>query len=659
MSWTSARALTDSQLFRLAGWLVVLTGGLLTSWAPARAAAPVEVYGKLPALDLMRLSPSGDRIAFVAVDGESRKLFIRKVNGDALLVSTIGTSKVRDLEWAGEDYLLIIATFTMKFGNGMLDKWTYSTRAEPSTILIANLKTGAITRVFEHEKSENFLGEAVDLGVRQIGGRWCDFVETYNLRFGYYIYRVDLETGASSMLSHFEGADYDYLIGADGEIAARARYDEPTRTWTLYAGDQGRRVVMERKSNLDTIGMAGFGRTPGSVLIEETGADKDSFNEIPIAEGASPTPLFEGETLGDYLHDPVTHLLLGATLSRGQGAVLFDPAQQRHVDAVLKAFPGLQVRLESYSADFSRMVVLTEGGDDPGTHWLVDMASGKAQDLMSAYPIEAKDVAPTRLFRYQASDGLALEGVLTLPPGSPGKGLPLVVIPHGGPLDVYDHVGFDFWAQAFASRGYAVLQPNYRGSGGYGAAFRQAGFGQWGHRMLTDISDGVAALASTGLVDSSRVCIVGASYGGYAALASVTLMKGVYRCAVSVSGVTDVGVAMLREGGDSDSAGGRYSQAKFGASFAAAPEMAQISPLRHAADASAPILLIHGKDDTVVPFVHSLSMNAALNKAGKPVVFVALEGEDHFWSHESTRVQILSTSVSFVEKYNPVKQTGP
>jgi dipeptidyl aminopeptidase/acylaminoacyl peptidase len=244
--------------------------------------------------------------------------------------------------------------------------------------------------------------------------------------------------------------------------------------------------------------------------------------------------------------------------------------------------------------------------------------------------------------------------VLTLPPGSDGKRLPLVVIPHGGPIGIYDHVGFDYWAQAFATRGYAVFQPNYRGSGGYGPVLRQAGLGQWGHRMLTDISDGVMALAKAGTIDSTRVCIAGASYGGYAALASVTLMSGVYRCAVSVSGVTDVGALMENFGDSSDKAEGRYAQALFGAAFSGAAAVADISPLRHADKASAPILLIHGKDDTRVPFVHSLSMDVALTKAGKPVTFIPLEGEDHFWSHESTRVQILTDSVAFVQKYNPV-----
>jgi dipeptidyl aminopeptidase/acylaminoacyl peptidase len=260
------------------------------------------------------------------------------------------------------------------------------------------------------------------------------------------------------------------------------------------------------------------------------------------------------------------------------------------------------------------------------------------------------------MFAYKAADGLELEGVLTLPPGSSGKNLPLVVMPHGGPIGIHDQVGFDWWAQGFASRGYAVFQPNYRGSGGYGAAFREKGYGELGRGMLSDISDGVKALAGAGIVDPKRACIVGASYGGYAALAGVTIQHGLYRCAVAVSGVTDVGAWMGEFGQDQYSPGFRYAQKFFGVSLAKDPALDAISPLKRAQEADAPILLIHGRDDTVVPFVHSLGMSEVLERAGKPVKFVATPGEDHWLSHEATRTQTLEESVAWVEKYNPVNE---
>jgi dipeptidyl aminopeptidase/acylaminoacyl peptidase len=304
------------------------------------------------------------------------------------------------------------------------------------------------------------------------------------------------------------------------------------------------------------------------------------------------------------------------------------------------------------------LIVKTEGGQDSGTIWLVDIASGKATPLGSEYPeIKPEDVGPQQLFKYQAADGLALEGVLTLPPGRAAKNLPVIVMPHGGPIGVMDKLGFDWWAQALASRGYAVFQPNYRGSSGYGSALRDAGYGQWGHKMLSDMSEGLAALATQGFIDPKRACIVGASYGGYAALAGVTLQQGLYRCAVSVSGPANLQTFLdweaTRNGRVSDNA--RYWRKVTGADVAGDRSLRAISPALLADKADAPILLIHGRDDTRVPIEQSEEMNAALKHANKSVEFVELPREDHFLSREKTRIAMLQATVRFVEQYNPAQ----
>jgi dipeptidyl aminopeptidase/acylaminoacyl peptidase len=266
-----------------------------------------------------------------------------------------------------------------------------------------------------------------------------------------------------------------------------------------------------------------------------------------------------------------------------------------------------------------------------------------------------------RVIDYRAGDGLAMKGILTLPPGQPGSNLPLVVLPHGGPEDL-DQVGFDWWAQAFATRGYAVFQPNFRGSSGHGTEFRNAGFGQWGRRMQTDISDGVAALAQQGIIDPKRACIVGASYGGYAALAGVTLKHGLYRCAAAYAGVTDPDEMLqfaYRKWGEQARSDLRYWRSYLlGADAKTSSVPDDISPLARAAEADAPILLIHGMDDTVVPIDQSKHMEAALSRAGKSVELLTLKGEDHWLSRSSSRLQMLKAMVGFVEKYNPAQATS-
>jgi len=250
---------------------------------------------------------------------------------------------------------------------------------------------------------------------------------------------------------------------------------------------------------------------------------------------------------------------------------------------------------------------------------------------------------------YVAADGLALHGVLTLPRGRAAGKLPLVVLPHGGPA-ARDHAEFDWWAQALASRGYAVFQPNFRGSTGYGPAFQIAGNGQWGTKMQTDISDGVAALAARGIIDPKRACIMGASYGGYAALAGVTLQQGLYRCAVSVAGVADLQLMKADELGVGPT---RVQARNWATLIGARTDLAAISPAMAAARADAPVLLIHGRDDTVVPYAQSTRMAGQLRAAGKPVELVTLKGEDHWLSRGATREAMLVAAVAFIEKHNP------
>jgi dipeptidyl aminopeptidase/acylaminoacyl peptidase len=227
-----------------------------------------------------------------------------------------------------------------------------------------------------------------------------------------------------------------------------------------------------------------------------------------------------------------------------------------------------------------------------------------------------------------------------------------VVFPHGGPA-ARDEPGFDWWPQAMASQGYAVLQVNYRGSDGFGDQFREAGYGEWGRKMQTDLSDGVRYLAAQGTIDPKRVCIVGASYGGYAALAGVTLDPGVYRCAVAVAGISDLHRFVGWSGKDGDVAVQRYWTRYVGASGPNDPLLTALSPVSHVDAVTAPVLLVHGKDDTVVPFNQSQMMADALKKAGKQVDFVILNHEDHWLSRGETRLQMLQATIDFLIKNNP------
>jgi dipeptidyl aminopeptidase/acylaminoacyl peptidase len=358
------------------------------------------------------------------------------------------------------------------------------------------------------------------------------------------------------------------------------------------------------------------------------------------------------------IHAPDGSSLVGAYSLVGddQRYTFFDAKLQASWNAVVKAFPGDRVSLQSWSNDKRKLLVWVDSPTLGPAYGLIDLDTKSARYLSDVYlGLGDNGVSEVRPIKYKAADGLEITGYLTLPKGKNPKNLPLVVLPHGGP-EGRDTLGFDWWSQALASRGYAVLRPNFRGSEGFGWKFVQAGFGQWGKAMQTDLSDGVRYLAKQGTIDPKRVCIVGGSYGGYAALAGATLDRGVYRCAASVAGPADL-KRMLIDSNERFNSGNnstlRYWLRFMGADRVRDPDLAAISPAKMADKVDIPLLLIHGKDDTVVPYVQSTIMADAMKKAGKPVELVTLDGEDHWLSRGATRLQMLTSVVGFLEKNNP------
>jgi dipeptidyl aminopeptidase/acylaminoacyl peptidase len=297
-------------------------------------------------------------------------------------------------------------------------------------------------------------------------------------------------------------------------------------------------------------------------------------------------------------------------------------------------------------------MVRLDGAAIAPVYFLLDRTTHEMHPLARAYPALADVPLPEmKAWNYRARDGLEIPAYLTLPLGKPAKNLPMVVMPHGGP-DARDVRGFDWWAQFLANRGYAVLQPNYRGSLGYGAGYTQAGLRQWGLKMQDDISDGVKKAIADGIADPKRVCIVGASYGGYAALAGATLTPALYACAVAFAGVSDLPL-MLRTEHRFTGENSRVSSfwaTRIGSSDENWDQLVATSPARHADKVRAPVLLMHGEGDTTVRIDQSEAMASALKSAGKPVEFIRFPGEDHYLNTTETRVRVLTETEKFLEK---------
>ncbi|HEX7761218.1 MAG TPA: S9 family peptidase [Caulobacteraceae bacterium] len=640
------------------GFAVLAT--MLLAGSALAAPPPLEAYAALPAMEHVTLSPSGDRYAFIARDGASRRLFIAGADNKPIDAVEIGDAKVVSVSWAGDDYVLVATLATLNLG---LD-FTVS-KHELEGVVVINLKTHANFSVFQQHRATVAGAVFGRYGTRQADGRWYGYFGgvTYERdKGGGYLghsypdlYRVDLETGDIHLVAQGQEGIADWVVDPAGKVTARALYNEKTGEWRVTALGAGGGNLATGVSRLDAPGI-GLGRTPGTLMLARPGdVDGTEYEELALSGGAA-TPLDDSHKLRWVMSDPVSSALVGE-VDRGDDlpTLFYDATAQMKWRAASKAFPGYRVLIKAWSADFNRLVVFTDGKDDSGTYWLVDIAKRSASQLGRAYPgVKSADVGPVRMIDYQAGDGLALRGVLTLPPGRDPKNLPLVVLPHGGPEE-RDFPDFDWLAQAFAARGYAVFQPNFRGSSGYGQEFVRAGYGQWGRKMQTDISDGIQELVRQGVADPHRACVLGWSYGGYAALAGVTVQQGLYRCAVSIAGVADLPLMLTYE---RDLTGGvgaseRYWKTFMGATTGSEAELKPLSPARRADRADAPILLIHGKEDTVVPVDQSQAMEKALRSAGKPVETVYLPGGDHQLSQAQTRLEMLQAAVAFVEKYDP------
>lgn len=620
--------------------------------APSSPPPPLEAYGALPAFESPDLSPSGDRLAYVSVVGEQRALIINDLSDMSVIGGVrAGDVKVRGLGFVGEDHVYVYSTVTQ------VDASMGISRSEFADASIYEIPTRRVSLAMNATDGAFAKVTGAPM-VRTIDGRPTLIVGGSGRR-GTGLYRINLSNGRGE--AHYDQDRRGSLpmLDNDGQPVARVQYDG--QVWTLQRRLGGFwRDVWSTPAAIDTPSLAGFGSTADSVILHGTiGGRPEGYYQIALLTGEISALPFEGEVV-NLMHHPSTRLLIGAAVRNGDETLdwqIVDPAVNRVWRSVMAAFRGKRPQIVSWSDDLRQSIVYTESDADSGTYHLVDLDRGLAEILGEAYPqITPEHVGEVRIISYEAADGMRIPGYLTLPPNvTDPRGLPLVVLAHGGPAS-RDSYGFGWWAQAMASRGYAVLQANFRGSDGLGTEHLEAGYGQWGRKMQTDLSDGVRWLASEGLIDPARVCIVGASYGGYAAMAGPTLDNGVYRCAVSVAGVSDLRrmvVWSAEQGGRRDAPVVRYWNRFMGADRLGDRDLDPISPAKQAARADAPILLLHGRDDTVVPFEQSRILAEALRAAGKPYEFIELSGEDHWLSRADTRRRMLAETVRFLETHNP------
>ncbi|MDF3035614.1 MAG: hypothetical protein K0S28_888 [Paucimonas sp.] len=398
----------------------------------------------------------------------------------------------------------------------------------------------------------------------------------------------------------------------------------------------------------------GFGDDSAMYVSAIHDGDKQGIFKYDFAAN-KPGELIAADTavdVDDIIFERRTNRVLGVRImSEPPRTVWFDAeyeAIQQTIDSVypdrinlISGDPKSLIAVHSYSAHL------------PGEFALYDPAKKRLEHLFKAMPwINPEQMTDQLIFEYKARDGLTIPAYLTVPRNKPMKSLPLVVMPHGGPW-TRSYWGFHSWAQFLADLGYVVLQPQFRGSTGYGKKHFQAGWKQWGLAMQDDVTDGVKNLVAQGIVDSKRVCIMGASYGGYSAMMGLVKDPDLYRCGINLLGPTELDW-LFTKGMWHYSDDSLYSMNELiGDRSAMKEQFHATSPSRHADKIKAPVLMVFGAKDRRVPLDHGERMRDALKEKGKAVEWIEMPDEEHGITKEENRYKVFGAIETFLKTHNP------
>ncbi len=560
---------------------------------------------------------------------------------------------IEGLSWAKNDRLLIILKISQKMEDSGTVRTFYRTASVDSTGHNAVVLFKDSTWVYE-----NLNGAAIaDIDLDDPNHVFIPlFAPSVSDEYYDTMYSVDVTTGKAQRFAYGNADTNDWIMDGHGHVVARIdRKKHPLEDYLkiFVNGEWKEAGVFDVTGGRGTgiVGLSADGTAIDRIVkVDATGTK--GMTQIAITD-LEETPVFADPhyDISDALTDPWTGRVIGVSFVADQMQVrFFDPKMEALQKGLEVAFPGMEVFPVSWTTAQDKVIVVVSGPRQPPGYYLLDRTTHVATKISQTYrELSNAEIAEIISYTYKARDGLDIPAYLTLPPGKPAKNLPTVIMPHGGPMS-RDQLGFDWMAQFLASRGYAVLQPNFRGSSGYGVKFEEAGYGEWGLKMQDDISDGVKKLVADGIADPKRICIVGASYGGYASLAGAAFTPDLYACAVSWAGVTDLDKFLKTRAEDygNDSAMISSWTRYIGSRFNDSDKLKAVSPALHADRIICPILLMHGTDDTTVRIDQSEEMNDALLHAGKSVKFVRVDHETHYMETADTRVRVLKELEMFL-----------
>jgi dienelactone hydrolase len=618
--------------------------------------SPVEAFGTVPQIDHVSMSPDGNLLAWHDQrDGQSKVvLFDLNARNYKRVMPLKAELITRELSWSDNHTLLATLSWIDRFDQSKPENYSevYRTQA-------IDVESGQAQTLLkdESEKQRPLDKRAFVIRPSVLVQRptkpntvimsLYHFLAAARGAWGSELYEVDTRTGKGTRLDSISFHVRDWFVDHNGKLLARVDTDEYSKDlhFLVKDGDRWRRLSDLRG---DPVCLT---RDEKSILVR-TVAEKShhALAAFPL-DGSKPTTLIDDASLdvAAVIGDPAGGWPTGVVLGGPEEPYRWlDPAAERLFKAAASSFPGKEITVLGRSDDSRRAVVAVGNASTPSSFYVLDFEKHTAESIGDRYPaLAGQALAPVQILSYKARDGADVPAYLTLPANASSGPLPLVVMPHDGPHD-RDSYAFNWFAQFLAARGYAVLQPQFRGSEGFGDAWLRAGLRQWGKLMQDDLTDGVKAMVDKGVADARRVCIAGIGYGGYAALAGAAFTPNTYRCAASINGISDL-PGMLHYAGIQYLDPSNFHDWVESIGAATEPQVLERSPRTGVQWIRIPILLMHASNDTEIPFAQSLTMSHYMEMYGKPATLIPIPDADHGLTRSAGRQQMLTEVAKFLD----------
>lgn len=637
---------------------------MAASQAPAETLQSVRDFVDRPAYGVTKISPNGEYLAITVDKGDQDVLAVLRTSDLSLVkVNQLpGGRSVGDFYWTSPERLLFNAVD--KIGGYAAPRQTgewFAVNADgsqPRPLIFRGTRDAT-------QRGKTVAGEYFTLldSLRQ--DDQYVIMETLSERSaegaGTEVVRLDTQTGRRLRLARAPKENCSITLDSRKEprfaICSSSKdesgeYDERSELYRLEGGSW--KLLNASASDGKHLSVTHVTRDGTVYAEQDDGKAPPAIGTLDLETGTF-TPLFQDKVaeVSDFIWSTDDTRLIGVVTDAGAPVVkLID---EGHPDAQLyaslaSAFDGQMVRFSSFTEDGRKIIVSVYSDRNPGELYLYDRDTGKARFLMKRMPqLDPARMASVKPFSFTARDGMTVHGFLTIPHGSDGRNLPLIVNPHGGPIGPRDDWRFNPEAQLFASRGYAVLQVNFRGSGGHGRAFRNAGHRQWGQGIQNDIIDATNWAVQNGYADRNRMCIYGGSFGGYSALMAPIRAPGLFKCAFGYVGVYDIDMMFKKGDIPQRESGLRYLRRTHGTD---SKSWAENSPARRAAEVGIPVYLAAGaRDMRAVPEQTEL-MAKALKAAGNPPEGMIIQsGEMHGFYDVDNRVKLYTTMLEFFDRH--------